>query len=124
MTLENLFETLQAQGFTRYTDQLRSPANRWPYYAARRIESGALPCLANNHAPQLIVWGHRAPEFARDSVEIEICGLRHVSPDWRGPWFKLRAYSIDPTEAARDLPAIEAALVRAWNALNPESRHA
>ncbi len=121
MTLETLFDNLESQGFRRYNDNLRSPHNQWPWYLARAAQAGAVHCLGNDKPPQIIVRGHRMPEFQRDSVEIEICGLRHVSADWRGPWFKLKAYAITPEEAARDMPAIEAALVRAWNALNPEA---
>lgn len=127
MTLDSLLDHLIAKGFVRYENYLRAAFDSCHWYAARQVGGNAVNCMGNDRPPQIIVYGHRIqtlPPCHAESVEIVITGLRAVGSEWRGPWFKLQAYAITPAEAARDLPAIEAALVRAWNAISPEQPHA
>lgn len=127
MTLDSLLDHLITNGFVRRQNYVREPKNRCDWYAWRQLSASAVPSLGDNKPPRILVYGYRFEgglHGFRESVEILICGLRGVGTEWRGPWFKLRACAVTPAEAARDLPAIEAALVRAWNALNPEQTHA
>ncbi len=127
MTLDSLLDHLIAGGFVRYRNYLRESFNDCDWYAARQVSGSAVNCMGTDRPPQILVYGsriHTLPPNMRESVEIIIRGMRGVGTEWRGQWVRLSTYAISPAEAARDLPAIEAALVRAWNALNPEQPHA
>ncbi len=112
MNPEELKAALEAAGFGIYTDNLRASYNRCDWYASRRL-SGVRECECNEHKVQLFIWPTDMVlgEHLAQSVTIEIVGGAD------GNWYKLQSYSIPMVECIDKLPAVETALVKAWNAL-------
>jgi hypothetical protein len=114
--VQKLRVTLESQGFTTGANNLAGQHNDCRWYAWRRLPAGARDCDCNEKPPSLIVTPHlfsmRDRQYA--SVEVSVTGQKD------NPWFALKAYSIGVDELPESLPQIEAALLRAWNALHKE----
>jgi hypothetical protein len=113
---DDLREWLIEQGFKIGADSMaRDSGCNW--HAWRQSELSAIRCECNDdkEGMQLAVypWSFRDPSHAQawESAEIEIRGKAG------GLWYMLKAYSLQHSELRQRLPDIEAALVRAWNAL-------
>jgi hypothetical protein len=119
--LEKLREWLESQGFKIANNSVASEVNQCRWYAWRRSSLPARRCECNDdkEGAQIVVTPHsmtfQAGEQLYESVEVEICGQAG------GAWYKLKAYSLSMNELPQQLPQIEAALVRAWNALEPSN---
>ena len=111
--LDNLREWLAGDGF-KFADAAYSGHNECRWYAYRYTALPARPCECNDDKPAQIV---ARPHFATfgtnrmESVEVNVCG------EAGGLWFDLKAYSIKADDLPKNLPTVEAALIRAWNAL-------
>jgi hypothetical protein len=121
LALGSLCDWLQENDFRVATNNMASQENDCKWYAYRRLIDSARDCALNDKPPSLIVLPHLFSMRDRQysSVEVEITG--QVGE----PWFRLKAYGIGLDELPTALPGIEAALVRAWNALatTPGSPH-
>ena len=118
MTLDELRTHLEASGWKIAPNPLRSDSNGATWYAYRRTTLPARECECNDGKPmQAVIWPHHliVNGDVWHSAEIEVCG------EAGGRWYKLRAYGMQPGEAADGLADVEAALIRAWNALIPEA---
>lgn len=113
MTLEHLKAHLAAQGFRFGKQPLWQTHNECQWYAWRRTSLPARECETNGNKCQLVVTPYRyeAGSEEHESVTLDVTG------EAGGLWYKLEAYSMKPREAFDQLSAVEAALVRAWNAL-------
>lgn len=111
--LAELKTWLGAQGFRFGSNPLRALHNDCEWYAWRRSSLAARECETNGHKCQLVITPYRYESGSeeRESVNFDVTG------ETAATWFKLEAYGLSPTEARDRLPAIESALVRAWNAL-------
>jgi len=111
--LADLREWLTGQGFRATSDSLGSRDNACDWYAYRRSTIPARPCECNDKPNmQLVVRPYiniDRPEWS--SVEVDVTG------EAGGVWFKLQAYSLTVDDLRAKLPAIEAALMAAWNAI-------
>lgn len=113
-SLEKLREWLAGDGFQFQPNPFGFEHNECNWLAYRYSSIPARPCACNEDKPAQIVV---RPCFATigssrmESVEVDVCG------EAGGLWFDLKAYSIKAAELPGKLPAIEAALIRAWNAL-------
>lgn len=104
---------LEAQGFKVETNHLAARDNLTNWHAFRRAPLAA-HCETNDHKVQIVVTPHAyhfPGKISSQSVEIDVTG------EAGGVWYKLVAYSLKPEEMIAKLPAIEASLVAAWNAL-------
>ena len=114
--LDDFREWLTNHGFRAAPDSLGSRDNACDWYAYRRSTIPARPCECNDKPNmQLVV----KPYIHRDtpgwtSAEVDVTG------ETGGVWFKLQAYSLKPDELREKLPAIESALIAAWNALEAQ----
>lgn len=113
MNLDQLRVALEEAGFRTGPD----PMLRHPWIAYRRTDDSVRRCECNDskRGVQVVVT---PSEFAHDgnvwrSAEVDITG------EAGGRWYRLSCYSLKPEELADGLPEVEAALVRAWQALDP-----
>ena len=110
MTANELKTELIGLGWIAENDALaggRTPS----WYAWRRIQT--TDCECNDKPPSLCLFPwewDRAGNTSR-SCELNITGERG------GAWFSLKAYCISMDTAIENLPAIEGALIRAWEAI-------
>jgi hypothetical protein len=74
------------------------------------------PCLSNNNN-QLSVFLYRHEGRFNPPQNMWTCKVDIVGQTSSDVWFDLNAYSIDADEIFEKLPSIEAALIRAWEAL-------
>ena len=111
--LPDLRDWLTAHGFRVTTNSLGLPGNACDWYAYRRSGIPARSCECNDRQHmQLVVRPYiniDRPEWS--SVEVDVTG------EAGGVWFKLQAYSLTVDDLRAKLPAIEAALMAAWNAI-------
>lgn len=114
MDLQELRAHLESIGFRFGPQPARDTANRCGWYAWRRSEIESRPCECNDDKPgvQLVIvpWLFEVQGLEHASCEIELTGQR-------GAWYRLKAYGVKFDELPDALQGIEAALVRAWNAL-------
>lgn len=110
MSLDDLREWLQGQGFKIEHDALRSRENRCDWYAWRRSSLPARECECNDGKIVLRPHSLSLSDRLIESVDVELCGQY-------GSWWNLKAYSMMPADIPRNLASIERSLVRAWNAL-------
>lgn len=115
MSLEQLHDWLKDQGFSfgRQTRQM----NECDWYAWRRSALPARPCDCNGPGLQLVInpYAMRLDGTLHESVEVEVTGEAGEI------WWKLLAYSMKPADLVARLTDVEAALVAAWNAVQPEN---
>ncbi len=114
--LDDLREWLSTEGFQLGPNQFASRENECNWYAWRRSEIEARRCECNDdkQGVQIVVTPHRFDLGSMptvESVEVDITG------EADGRWHKIQAYGIKPDDLKRSLPDVEAALIRAWNAL-------
>ena len=116
--LPDLRDWLTAHGFRVTTNSLCLPGNASDWYAYRRSAIPARSCECNDRQTmQLVVRPYiniDIPEWS--SVEVDVTG------EAGGVWYKLQAYSLNPDELREKLPAIEDALMAAWNAIPAEKQ--
>lgn len=112
-----LRDWLADRGFGFGNNQFRGQMNDCDWYAWRRSKLEARDCDCNGPKMQIVLT---PSSYERDgkrweSVEADVTG------ECGGVWYKLQAYSMTPTELVARLDDVEAALIRAWNSLTPNS---
>ena len=117
MNIAELKTWLEADGFRIAPDRHTWYQRDDGWYAYRRSSIPARECETNDGKPaQIIVYPY--PSFnaaGSDDVEVELCG------EAGGIWWKLRGIGIAVDDLPAKLPAVEAGLVAAWNALLPDA---
>ena len=112
--LDDLREWLIGNGFKTAINSLGPRDNVCDWYAYRRSAIPARACECNaGKAMQIVV----KPYSHGDRPEWKSCEV-DVTGEAGGVWYKLCSYSIKPDDLRERLPAIEAALIAAWNALH------
>lgn len=112
--LGGLKRWLAEHGFKFSENRLRSDYNDCDWYAWRRSKLETRECECNDGKPmQIVITPHSmiVDGIARESVEVEARGQY-------GEWWKLTAYSLQPSDLPRRLTAVERSLAMAWNALS------
>lgn len=110
---------LEGRGFRVFIDPIPDGMNRCNWYACRRTILDARECETNGHKVQMVIQPYEYPHIPggrgghHTSVEAVMTG------ESGGVWYRLMAYSMSHGELMEKLDAVEAALVRAWNALCP-----
>lgn len=112
--LGDLCDWLQENGFRVDTNQMADQTNNCKWYAWRRFDE-ARDCECNDKPPSLYVYPHLFTLRDRQYSSVEV----KVGGQVGSPWFRVEAYSIGLDELPARLPEVEAALLRAWNALAP-----
>jgi len=111
---DELRQWLERQGFGLQGDPLETRDNQCDWIAYRRTKIEARECECNADKVLQITVKPFAISYdghTSRSVEIDVCG------EYAGDWYHLTAYAIHPDELPDKLDAIEARLVKAWNAL-------
>lgn len=105
---------LEHQGFSFRKDQFRKNLDDYDWCAWRPSALSARDCECNGSKMQIIVTPHRynINGDLYESVDVDVTG------EYSGIWYKLQAYSMTQSELMLRLDDIEAALIRAWNALS------
>jgi hypothetical protein len=116
--LTELRDWLIGQGFKLAANGHKSRDNTCVWYAYRRSTIPARTCECNEKSTmQLVVTPYsHIGQPGWTSVEVDVTG------EAGGVWYKLQAYSLKPDELREKLPAIEAALMAAWNAIPTEKQ--
>ncbi len=110
---------LEKKNFFFANNGLKHPGNNATWYAYRKSKLSSRECECNSHKGMQIVvypYMYTVGNVESESVEIELVGEHNET------WFKLSAYSMSPAELVRNLPALEASLIRAWNALEKPTK--
>lgn len=113
--MAELREALVRAGFRTGPD----PIGNSNWLAYRQTDDTVRRCECNSDKPgvQVVVRLFETTLTGKTwrSAEIDITG------EAGGRWYRLTCYGIDEDQLLADLPAIEGALVRAWQALSPTS---
>lgn len=111
-TLEQLKDSLQQAGFKISPNTFKHEDNTCSWDAYRRSDIDARPCQCNDDKPaQIVITPFVAHTYPIMSATVSLRGEYEN-------WWDLQAYNIPFTELIAKLPAIEARLVAAWNALS------
>jgi hypothetical protein len=110
--LDDLREWLTANDFNTGPNNLAGQDNGCKWYAWRRLPADSRDCECNDKPPSLIVTPQLYVIRDRQYMSAEVAVTGQL-----GEWFQLKAHSVNVGELPAALPGIEAALVRAWNAL-------
>lgn len=113
---KELRKWLEGNGFKFAENPIRHHANECNWYAYRQSRFDARRCECNDDKPRMQILVNpssiKLHGVIHESVEVELCG------EFDGVWWRMKAYSLKPSEVATKLYGIEFSLISAWDALS------
>ena len=109
--MTKLKKFLEERGYKFYRNYI-DRANLCDWYASKRTESKR-ECTSNNKPVQIVVTPHKYVHGSISQTSVEI----DLTAEFNGQWWQLKAYSLAPVDAIKNLDMIEKSLVKAWEAL-------
>ncbi len=112
MTLNELRETLLADGWNMAKNSIRYTGNDADWYAWKRL-NGAMNCAENNRPPSLVIMPYR---IEKDSIEYESVDFQVTGRmDW-GQWVKFQLYGVAFEDVMATINVAQNTLLYVWNA--------
>ena len=107
--MDKLKTFLEKSGYKFYKNYID---RGFDWYACKRSESKR-ECTSNEKPVQIVVTPHKYVHGSISQTSVEI----DLTAEFNGQWWQLKAYSLAPVDAIKNLDMIEASLVKAWEAL-------